>query len=114
MEGGTVTPEEMVARALADAEAPETRRAPSKLKSRIFSALVQQQASTGPLRSLTETKADGGRLCVFEDLVQIAPVGESLKSRNPCRVCHARVLGENVEDAPIWWPHCPYVRFQNR
>jgi hypothetical protein len=51
---------------------------------------------------------------VFEDLVQIAPVGESLKSRNPCRVCHARVLGENVEDAPIWWPHCPYVRFQNR
>jgi hypothetical protein len=29
-------------------------------------------------------------------------------------VCHARVLAERLEHAPIYWPHCPYVRFQNR
>ena len=26
----------------------------------------------------------------------------------------ARVLGERVEDAPIYWSNCPYVQFQNR
>ena len=105
---------EFLAKAMLSAESAPGVRASSRLKSRIFSALQQEQARTGPIRSLTRTKADGHRLCVFEELVQIAPVGEDLKSRNPCRVCHARVLGENVEDAPIWWPHCPYVKFQNR
>ncbi len=106
--------EEFVQHLMLIAEAPEPVRAPSTLKSRIYSALQQEQSGTGPLRSLTQTAAGGGRLCVFEKLVQIAPVGEAMKSRNPCRVCHARVLGERVEGAPIWWPNCPYVRFQNR
>jgi hypothetical protein len=114
LEGGSVKQEDSVRRAILSAEAPEAVRAPSTLKSRIFSALQQEQAASGPLRSLTQTKADGRSLCVFEELIEIAPVGEGVKSRNPCRVCHARVLGERVEGAPIWWPHCPYVEFQNR
>jgi hypothetical protein len=114
VEGASVKQEDFVSRVIQSAEAPEAVRAPSTLKSRIFSAMQQEQAAGGPLRSLSQTKADGRSLCVFEELVEKAPVGESIKSRNPCRVCHARVLAERVEGAPIWWPHCPYVDFQNR
>ncbi|MEO7652782.1 MAG: hypothetical protein ABIZ80_20160 [Bryobacteraceae bacterium] len=93
---------------------PEPCDAPSKLKSRIYSYLVEAQAREGALASLPACKRDGHELCVFEELVAIAPIGEALKSANPCRVCHARVLAENIESAPIWWPGCPYVGFQNR
>jgi hypothetical protein len=30
---------------------------------------------------------------------------------NPCRICHARILGERLEKAPIFWPGCPYSEF---
>jgi hypothetical protein len=33
---------------------------------------------------------------------------------NPCRVCHARLLAEQFESPPIYWPHCPYVSFRRR
>ncbi|MBM3727037.1 MAG: hypothetical protein FJW40_16640 [Acidobacteria bacterium] len=97
----------------AAAERPAPR-ASSTLKSRLFSALCDEQASSGPLMSLAHCKSAGGKLCVFEELVAISPIGEGLKSRNPCNVCHARLLGEHVENAPIYWPGCPYVQFQNR
>lgn len=87
------------------AEAPASR-APSRLKSRLYSALLAQQA---PLLSLSETT----HVCVFEKLVQIAPVGEAAKSLNFCRVCHARVLAEHLENPPIFWHHCPYTGFKN-
>ena len=74
---------------------------------------MQQHAKTGPLLSLTENSARGQKLCVFEKLVQIAPVGESAKSLNICRVCHARVLAERFENAPIYWSGCPYVELKN-
>jgi hypothetical protein len=89
-------------------------RAPSRLKSRIYSALLERQSNDGPLLSLSAVKARGRRLCVFEELVQIVPVSESAKKRNLCRVCHARVLAENIENAPVYWPGCPYAQFQNR
>ena len=89
-------------------------RAPSRLKSRIYSALLERQGKNGPLLSLSEVKAHGRKLCVFEELVQIAPVGNSIKQPNLCRVCHARILAENVENAPVYWPGCPYAQFQNR
>lgn len=88
-------------------------RAPSQLKSRIYSALIARQVQRGPLLSLTVIKESGRKLCVFEELVQIAPVGESAKRRNPCSVCHARILAEHVENAPVFWPGCPYAQFQN-
>ena len=88
--------------------------APSRLKSKIYSAIVRRQQQSGPLLSLAQTKAAGRALCFFENLVQIAPVGERPKSLNPCRVCHARLLAERVEKAPIYWPHCPYVAFQKK
>ena len=90
----------------------ERASAPSRLKSRIYSALVQHQEETGPLQSLCDTKASGYGLCVFEELVRIAPVGEAAKRLNPCRVCHARVLAEHLENPPIYWPNCPYVGFK--
>ena len=95
-----------------DALRPE--RSPARLKSRIFSALIAEQQKTGPLMSLAQADADSEKLCLFEDLVRRAPVGETAKAKNPCSICHARVLAENVENAPIYWPGCPYVTFQNR
>jgi hypothetical protein len=92
---------------------PETR-APSSLKSRIYSALVRLQSSSGPLLGLRECQAAGHGLCVFEQLVRIAPVGKRLKAMNPCQVCHARMLAEHLDNAPIYWPHCPYVKFQEK
>lgn len=89
-----------------------TLRAPSRLRSKTYSALILRQQETAPLCSLPESHARGYSLCVFEELVRIAPTGESLKERNPCRVCHARVLAERIEGAPIYWPGCPYVAFQ--
>lgn len=90
----------------------EPAPAPARLKSRVYSALMLAEAAGGPLASFTETKAAGGGLCCFEELVRIAPVGERVKSLNICRVCHARVLAERLERAPIYWPNCPYVKFQ--
>lgn len=87
-------------------------RAPSRLKSQIYSTLALRQVDSGPLASLSRSKAGGFGLCVFEELVRIAPIGESAKSVNICRVCHARVLAEHFENPPIYWPGCPYVKFQ--
>lgn len=96
---------------LADSKAPRAG-ASSRLKARIFSKLVMLQAAEGPLMSLGEYGHRRKDLCFFENLVAIAPLGEALKTRNPCRVCHARILGERVERAPVYWPGCPYVTFQ--
>ncbi len=87
--------------------------APARLKAKVYSDLTSRQAETGPLMSLTETDACGHKLCVFEEIVRIAPVGESAKSLNICRVCHARVLAEQIENAPIYWSGCPYVELKN-
>ena len=92
----------------------EEFRAPSRLKSRIYSTLLERQRSDGPLLSLSEVKTGGRKLCVFEELVQITPLGQSAKQLNFCRVCHARVLAEHIENAPVYWPGCPYAHFQNR
>src|SRR5437867_2061625 len=88
-------------------------RAPARFKSRLYSALVAEQAAAGPLRSLPATEAAGRELCVFERVLQIVP-NERIVSMNPCRVCHARVLAERFESPPIYWPHCPYVDLRRR
>ena len=85
--------------------------APAKLKSRIYSALVARMAESGSLLDLTETRKAGGHLCVFETALTVLPVGTNIRSMNPCRICHARVLGERLEHAPIFWPGCPYSEF---
>jgi len=95
-------------------ETTPQRRAPSRLKSRIYSNLIRKMEEEGPLEGLDKTKAAGRDLCVFEELVRITPVGETAQGWHYCKVCHARVLGERVEGAPIYWGHCPYVIFQNR
>jgi len=100
-------------RLIADCAGPaESEPAPSHLKAKIYSALVRRQAESGPLMSLTKIKACGEELCVFEELVRIAPLGERAKSLNICRVCHARVLAEHMENAPIYWSGCPYVELK--
>ena len=105
--------EEFLERIAGAVEQPcEQLKAPSRLKSQIYSMLTLGQAATGPLASLTQIKAAGHGLCFFEELVRIAPVGQRVKSLNICRVCHARVLAEHVEKAAIYWPNCPYVKFQ--
>jgi hypothetical protein len=100
--------DDLIRRAELASNAPE--RASSRLKSRIFSQLIQAQQSEGPLRILSESRDAGEHLCVFEHSVAILP-SEELQSRNPCAVCHARILGERIESAPIFWPGCAYARF---
>ena len=97
-----------------DALEPDDTDAPPRLKSRIYSALLAQLSASGRLLSLTATK-DGGRpLCIFEAALSAAPLGQRVDAANPCRVCHARVLAEHLESAPIFWPHCPYAQFHRR
>ncbi len=88
-------------------------RAPSSLKARLYSKLVQRQQESGPLASLDTSVEAGHRLCVFEKLVQIAPIGEQAKSPFFCQVCHARVIAEHFDNPPIYWPNCPYVKFKH-
>jgi hypothetical protein len=90
----------------------DEERAPSSLKARIYSALIHKQQQTGPLASLDASLEAGHGICVFEKLVQIAPVGEQAKTPFFCQVCHARVLAEKFENPPIFWPHCPYAKFK--
>lgn len=99
--------------AMAADAAGEPGPAPARLKSKLYSRLVERLAQGGPLRGLTVTRTSGHGLCVFERAV--ARLGsEQLDSTNPCRVCHARVLGERLEHAPIFWPNCPYSDFHSR
>jgi hypothetical protein len=97
---------------LANVELMESERAPAPLKARVYSALLRRQVETGPLASLAESKLGAHELCVFEQLVCIAPVGEKARSLNICRVCHARLLAEHMSSAPIYWNGCPYVQFK--
>lgn len=99
---------------LAEATSDVTQeRAPARLKSKIYSAVLARMAESGPLLDLADTRAAGGRLCVFERALTVVPLGSDIRSANPCRVCHARVLGERMEKAPIFWPGCPYSEFHN-
>jgi len=99
---------------LAESEPVRAMPAPARLKSRVYSALLRRQGESGPLASLSDTKIAGRGLCVFEQVVEISPAPTALKCMNYCHICHARILAERIEHAPIYWSHCPYVRFQNR
>ena len=85
--------------------------APAILKSKVYSSVMRRLATTGPLLDLKDVKKAGGHLCVFEHAMVILPIGTGARSMNPCRICHARVLGERMEHAPIFWPGCPYSEF---
>ena len=91
----------------------EKLRAPSRLKAKIYSSLVKRMEESGPILGVEPT-CETHSLCVFESLIQIAPFPESVGSVNVCKYCHARVLAERFERAPIYWGSCPYVRFQDR
>jgi len=107
-------PDDLFFEQIADeVELHDSTPAPARLKATVYSALMLLEAAVGPLMSVNEVAARGNKLCVFEQLVQIAPVGETVKSLNYCRVCHARVLAEHFENPPIYWPGCPYVHLKN-
>ena len=89
-------------------------RAPARLKSQVYSDLLARMAESGPLLDLRETKTAGRQLCVFENSLTVLPLGTDIRSMNPCRICHARVLGERMEHAPVFWPGCPYADFHHR
>ena len=108
-------PEEFFFERLAELAEPgeEKLRAPSRLKSKIYSSLVRRMEESGPILGVEPT-CETHRLCVFEGLIQIAPLPESVGSVNFCKFCHARVLAERFERAPIYWSGCPYAAFQDR
>jgi hypothetical protein len=105
--------EDLLERAVVRDAHERGERAPARLKARIYSALINRLSETGPLLSLAATKAGGSGLCVFEEAWTRLPLGESVDATNLCRVCHARVLGERLDHAPIFWPHCPYSAFHH-
>src|SRR5262245_46015736 len=96
-----------------DAVSGAIDRAPARLKSRLYSALVAAQAAAGRLRSLPATKAAGHPWCVCAHVLHVVR-NECIVSMNACRVYHARVLTEHFESPPFYWPHCPYVDFERR
>lgn len=98
--------------ALAEAIDLGPSRASSRLKSRIYSALMGAEAAQGSLASLDECQKYGRELCLWERLIQITPAPAKMKSLNHCHFCHARLLGEHVEGAPLSWRGCPYAAFQ--
>ena len=89
-------------------------RAPARLKAKVFSTLVGRLGEEGPLLDLKQCRDAGGELCVFEHMLTMLPRQSGIGSMNPCRVCHARVLGERMDRAPIFWPGCPYSDFHHR
>ena len=103
---------EMELRALLSEPQQTGARPPSSLKARLYSALIRKQQESGPLASLKTSAKAGNAICVFERLVQIAPLGERATSRFFCEVCHARVLAESFDHPPVFWPGCPYVDFK--
>lgn len=105
--------EEFIERVAETAELADRGPAPSRLKAKLYSTLMQRAAETGPLLNLRDTKACGHKLCIFEEFVRIAPVNDKAKSLNICRACHARMLAEHMENAPIYWSGCPYVALKN-
>ena len=104
--------DQFIDRIASQVELRDSAPAPSRLKARLYSALMLEEAAAGPLLPVSKCASGGGELCIFEHLVQIAPVGQQIESLNFCRVCHARVLGENFDNPPIYWPGCPYVQFK--
>lgn len=98
--------------ALLSAFTESSEVAPSSLKARLYSDLIRRQQETGPLASLNQSVSAGHDICIFEKLVQIAPVSDRAKSPFFCEVCHARVLAEHFDHAPIYWAGCPYVKFR--
>jgi hypothetical protein len=86
-------------------------RPPSSLTARLYSTIIREQSASGSLSSLNASVAKGYGICVFEKLVQIAPIGDAAKSPFFCHVCHARALAERFDNPPIFWPNCPYVAF---
>lgn len=94
-------------------DALESARAPARLKSQIYSKLIERMEKSGPLLDLPTTRATD-RLCVFEGAAAAVPWGKKASRFNFCSVCHARVLAERFEKAPIYWHSCPYAGFQNR
>jgi hypothetical protein len=87
-------------------------RVPPSMKARLYTTLVRAQQADGALASLNSSVAAGHGVCVFEKLVQIAPVGDTAKSPFFCSICHARLLGETFDQPPIYWHNCPYVQFK--
>ncbi|MBM3762594.1 MAG: hypothetical protein FJW36_20395 [Acidobacteria bacterium] len=106
--------EEIEFEQLAELEDEFDGLAPSRLKSRVYSRLILEIEKDGPLAGLSESKAAGWGICVHEQLIEILPKQQDLQSFQYCKVCHARVAGENWENAPIYWANCPYCAFQNR
>jgi hypothetical protein len=104
--------ESQFSRLFSEPEEAPGDRAPSSLKAKIYSALVREQQSSGPLLGLSATKQAGHDLCSWEKLIQIMPLSESEKSIFHCHICHARVLSEHFENPPIHWNGCPYVKFR--
>ena len=104
---------EMQMRALLAEDEHGEEPASSRLKARLYTALIHKQQESGPLASLEESVSLGHGICVFENLVQITPTAAAVKSRFFCQICHARVLAEHLEDPPIFWASCPYVQFKN-
>jgi hypothetical protein len=85
--------------------------ATSCVKSRLYTALLEQAESEQALRPLSETKQAGYGLCWWEKAMEVLP-GETINHFNHCRVCHGRLVGENLEDLPLPWAHCPHAEFK--
>jgi hypothetical protein len=91
----------------------EDEGASTRLKSRVYSALMLAAAAEGPLLDLAASEKAGRGLCIFEKLVEISPLSGEAQAKNYCRTCHGRLMGEYIENPPLYWPCCPYAEFKD-
>jgi hypothetical protein len=91
---------------------PTQLRAPSRLKARVYSALMREATRERRLLPLAASEAAGHCLCVFERFVHGLPLPAAMDRLNYCRFCHPRWMAELIEGAPVFWTGCPYSDFQ--
>ena len=88
-----------------------TSPTPASLRSRIYSAVVQEAEKNAPLRPLSASVQAGYAICDWENLTRHLPQGEV---RNHCRICHARIVAENFDNISMPWFGCPYHRLHSK
>ena len=82
-----------------------------------FEEFSQFMAGVKEVRQLDDKRLHWRAEVLGKDVEWLAEItqqipDERITSMNPCWVCHARLLAEQFESPPIYWPHCPYVEFR--
>jgi hypothetical protein len=74
-------------------------RVPARLTSKTYSALWPEWPNRGRCSISQQRKKPAHGCASSSTPLTVLPLGYDVRSMNPCRVCHARVLAERMEQA---------------